>query len=76
MTDIEVETSRPAPKLDDGEHELFAHYVKGGNDAIMRAMVLGEPCTALCGKVWIPSRDPERFPVCPTCQEEKERNHL
>ena len=21
------------------------------------------------GKVWVPSRDPERFPVCPECQE-------
>jgi len=24
---------------------------------------------ALCGKVWVPSRDPERFPVCPECKE-------
>ena len=24
---------------------------------------------ALCGKVWIPGRDPNRFPVCPVCKE-------
>ena len=24
---------------------------------------------ALCGKVWVPSRAPEKFPVCPSCQE-------
>jgi len=24
---------------------------------------------ALCGKVWIPNRDPQKFPVCPECQE-------
>ena len=24
---------------------------------------------ALCGKTWVPSRDPERFPVCPECKE-------
>jgi hypothetical protein len=24
---------------------------------------------ALCGKVWVPSRDPQRFPVCPECKE-------
>jgi uncharacterized C2H2 Zn-finger protein len=24
---------------------------------------------ALCGKIWVPTRDPEKFPVCPTCKE-------
>jgi hypothetical protein len=24
---------------------------------------------ALCGKLWTPGRDPEKFPVCPTCRE-------
>jgi hypothetical protein len=23
----------------------------------------------LCGKVWVPVRDPARFPICPTCKE-------
>jgi hypothetical protein len=23
----------------------------------------------LCGKKWIPNRDPEKFPICPTCKE-------
>ena len=27
------------------------------------------PVIALCGKVWVPGRDPQRFPVCPTCKE-------
>jgi hypothetical protein len=31
--------------------------------------VFGEEVTALCGKRWVPSRDPQRFPVCPTCKE-------
>ena len=29
----------------------------------------GDKVTALCGKKWIPGRDPGRFPVCPTCKE-------
>ncbi len=33
------------------------------------AMVTGTPVRALCGKLWVPSRDPEKFPVCPTCKE-------
>jgi len=30
--------------------------------------VLGTPVVALCGKKWVPSRDPKRFPVCPDCK--------
>ena len=38
-------------------------------DKLTEAMVLGTPVVALCGKVWVPSRDPEQFPVCPECKE-------
>lgn len=24
---------------------------------------------ALCGKVWVPGRDPKKYPVCPMCKE-------
>jgi hypothetical protein len=55
-------------RLDDGDHERFAHYVTSA-EALMQAMVEGTPVQALCGKVWVPSRDPQRFPICPTCKE-------
>ena len=29
----------------------------------------GKPVRALCGKLWTPGRDPQKFPVCPTCKE-------
>lgn len=61
-----VETGRPDFKLDDGDHEKFAHYVE--RDKIMESAVTGNPVIALCGKVWVPNRDPEKFPVCPECQ--------
>lgn len=54
-------------RLDDGDHERFSHYVP--RDKLMEAMVNGTPVRALCGKLWVPSRDPERFPVCPQCKE-------
>ena len=38
-------------------------------DKLTEAMVMGTPVIALCGKVWVPSRDPQRFPVCPECKE-------
>ncbi|MGA9597051.1 MAG: DUF3039 domain-containing protein [Acidimicrobiia bacterium] len=54
---------------DDGDHDRFAHYVRKAD--IVRANVEGVPVMALCGKVWIPNRDPDRYPVCPTCKEIK-----
>ncbi|MDN5738373.1 MAG: DUF3039 domain-containing protein, partial [Brevibacterium aurantiacum] len=44
-----------------------SHYAP--KDKIMESMVTGTPLIALCGKVWVPTRDPERFPVCPRCKE-------
>lgn len=58
---------RTRPVTDDGDHERFSHYVP--KDKLTEAMVMGTPVTALCGKVWVPSRDPQRYPVCPTCKE-------
>jgi hypothetical protein len=49
------------------DHERFAHYVR--KEKIMESALSGEPVIALCGKVWVPGRDPQRFPVCPTCKE-------
>ena len=44
---------------DDGDHERFSHYVPKAK--LTEAMVMGTPVTALCGKVWVPSRDPHAF---------------
>ena len=52
---------------DSGDHDRFAHYVR--KDKIVESAVTGAPVIALCGKVWIPNRDPQRFPVCPQCRE-------
>ena len=64
---------RPELSNNNGDHERFAHYVKArGRDAqavVLEARVLGLPVEALCGKKWVPNRDPARFPVCPTCAE-------
>lgn len=54
-------------RLDEGDHERMSHYAD--KDKLMEAMVNGTPVVALCGKVWVPSRDPNRFPICPECKE-------
>lgn len=64
------EDERTIPKdvpTEEGDHERFSHYVE--KDKLTEAMVMGTPVIALCGKVWVPSRAPEKFPVCPECKE-------
>jgi hypothetical protein len=53
--------------IEPGDHERFSHYVR--KEKILESALSGEPVTALCGKVWVPGRDPNRFPVCPICKE-------
>lgn len=52
---------------DSGDHDLFSHYVP--KEEIIRAATTGVPATALCGKKWTPSRNPEKYPVCPECKD-------
>ena len=58
----------PQPQnIEPGDHERYSHYVR--KDKVVESAVMGNPVIALCGKVWIPSRDPEKFPVCPECKD-------
>lgn len=50
-----------------GDHDRFAHYVR--KEDIVRSNVEGVEVMALCGKRWIPNRDPDRYPICPACKE-------
>lgn len=49
------------------DNERFAHYIL--KDKLGDSVVFGVPVEALCGKLWVPSRDPSRYPVCPECKE-------
>lgn len=62
------------------EHEpetgepIVAHIVKTepGESAVAKvteARIYGTPVEALCGHVWVPSRDPGRYPMCQKCKE-------
>jgi len=67
-TAVEERTdARPDLRPDPGDSERFSHYVP--RDKLMAALVNGTPVRALCGKVWTPSRDPKKYPVCPECKE-------
>ena len=62
-----LEDHRTKEALDDGDHDRFSHYAD--KSKLTEAMVMGTPVVALCGKVWVPSRDPKKYPVCPSCKE-------
>ena len=59
--------TRPKLSHGDGDHERFAHYVR--KEKILESALSGDAVRALCGKKWIPNRDPSRFPICPTCKD-------
>jgi hypothetical protein len=76
--------SRPRPDLDDGDHDRMSHIVlegytpKEGEQAgeyvsagpsVVEGIVNAVPVRALCGKEWVPGRDPKRYGLCPTCKE-------
>jgi hypothetical protein len=62
----EVKT-KPRLGEGDGGHDRFSHYVRKAD--IVRSNIEGVPVVALCGKRWIPNRDPDRYPICPSCKE-------
>ena len=79
MTDLTVAPVSTDPILD-GDHERLTHIVLEGytpkdgdfvatGNSVVEGMVNGTPVTALCGKVWVPGRDPRKYPVCGTCRE-------
>lgn len=64
------------PETSQGDHDRFKHYVyhpERGRAAAMvtEAMVTGVPVKALCGKLWVPSHNPDRYPICPECKDIK-----
>ena len=64
---METDLIEEVVTTDSGDHERFSHYAN--KNAITESMVTGNPIRALCGKIWTPSRDPKKFPLCPTCKE-------
>jgi hypothetical protein len=67
VLDRELEKLLNEEQVDEGDHDRYSHYVK--KDKIVKSALSGKPVIALCGKIWVPGRDPEKFPVCPTCKD-------
>ena len=76
--------ARPDPELDEGDHDRMAHIVLEGyrptkgkregqfvstGPSVVEGIVNGTAVRALCGKEWVPGRNPSRYGLCPTCKE-------
>lgn len=48
-----------------GDHDTFSHYVS--KDKLLETQVTGKAIRAICGKLWLPTKDASQFPVCPDC---------
>ena len=81
MTDTGITTASTTvdPQLD-GDHERMSHIVLEGykpkkgdfipaGTSVVEGIVTGTAVKALCGKIWVPGRNPQRYPICPTCKE-------
>ena len=62
LEDVNTDT-----KNDDNDEEQFAHYAESAS--VTEGYIMGTPVIALCGKVFVPSRNPERLRVCSICKE-------
>jgi hypothetical protein len=83
MTEVQtIQETTAAPITDEGDHERMAHIVlegfhpdKDGGEfvsagpSVVEGIINATPVRALCGKTWVPNRDPKRFSLCPTCKE-------
>ena len=68
LTRPEAPTVQPSPAPPGpGEGARRAHIVRKADQ--LRGYIEGEEIRALCGYRWVPSADPERFPLCGRCAE-------
>jgi hypothetical protein len=54
-------------EVDANGEKRYAHYAE--KISVTEGYVLGTPVLAVCGKLFIPSRDPKKFPLCPICKK-------
>ena len=76
-TTLAPQQTDPVP---DHDHERMSHIVLEGykpeegdfvslGPSVVEGMVNGTAVKALCGKIWVPGRNPKRYALCPTCKE-------
>jgi hypothetical protein len=58
----------PVIEFADGEDPPDAAHIVSQKDLI-HSQITGQPIRALCGKLWVPKRNPDDYPLCSACVE-------
>ena len=64
ITEEVLETGEPAVA-----HIVTTDPGESAAAKVLEARIYGTPIEALCGHVWVPSRDPKQLPMCQACKE-------
>ena len=69
-----AESSPETELVPETDEPVVAHIVKtlpGENAAakVLEARINGTTLEALCGNIWVPSRDPQQLPLCDKCKD-------
>lgn len=67
MSDLLEKPDTQTTDGDGEERDRQKHYVPHAE--LEAAIFSGRPARALCGKLWVPSRDPDKYPLCKTCKK-------
>lgn len=63
---VHVEEQTDEMLTESGEPR-YAHYAD--STSVTEGYITGKAVLAVCGKLFVPSRDPKKFPVCPICKK-------
>jgi rubrerythrin len=75
QTETRIDNEQRTEEEQEEGRPIHSHIVDRGDDPrtvqaiIFEARVEGTPVTALCGYTWVPSRNPENYPLCSQCAE-------
>ena len=56
----------PVVDLSEGPDDADAAHIVRQKDLI-ESQITGKPIRALCGKLWVPKRNPDDYPICQAC---------
>lgn len=67
MSDLDLLENPETDATDTDSSDDFAHYAESSE--VTEGYIMGTPVIALCGKIFIPSKDPKNLRVCPICKQ-------
>ena len=67
MTSTQLDQAPVVEEVEGDDAPDAAHIVTQKD--LIHSQLTGEAIRALCGKMWVPKRNPDDFPMCQACME-------